>query len=266
MVRVPMTVWAGLALLVCGIFYSVTAVYSFQATVFVFLPLVLSVWAAHLMPTGLKVRLGFLFFGILFLASLIIAPLYLYSVLISVLLVGQSLYRIKLHDTAIDIDRDLADPAKIQGALNFSEPPPLITETLSQGYHGNNRAIHVPVKNTIWLGSLRMGDQPFVLQDFRVKHGIGEVHLDISRAVSAQKRAHISIRSGIGETVLYIPYGVPCQIHVHSLLGKQIIFGQQEKGILPRTFVATGSKRRREKEELVITASVLVGKIRVEQV
>src|SRR5699024_11108349 len=72
----------------------------------------------------------------------------------------------------------------------------------------------------------------FEWRDINIHGGIGDRVIDVSNAVTLDDTAIISIRHGIGNITIHIPYDSDFMIHNSALCGRAYILNKQHEQLL----------------------------------
>ncbi len=81
------------------------------------------------------------------------------------------------------------------------------------------------------VGEIRKGGSSWVLDDMRLRHGVGEVHLDLTQAIIPDREVNIDIAGIVGEVAIYIPADLPVQAQCESNIGEITVFDQHRDGL-----------------------------------
>lgn len=113
--------------------------------------------------------------------------------------------------------------------------------------------------------NMRQDEQSWVLQSFSCWHAVGEIRLDLTRAVPETKDTIIVLQGLVGDVELAIPEDYGLQVEASVLLG-QVGFGsQKESGFLHRLNWRSPDFEHRE-HRLILQLFYLVGDIRIRTV
>lgn len=112
------------------------------------------------------------------------------------------------------------------------------------------------------VGDQRIGQEPWHLDgDLSVKHGVGDLKLDLSTAVIAPGEHKIKVKHGMGDCVIIVPTDVNVSVEGKVKLGELILFGEQRGGTGAR--LEGGWTRPESPVTLEIKAKMGTGELRV---
>ncbi|WP_062050610.1 cell wall-active antibiotics response protein LiaF [Bacillus sp. JCM 19034] len=104
--------------------------------------------------------------------------------------------------------------------------------------------------------------EAFELQDMTIWNGIGEVRLDLSRAIIPEGETVVIVQGLIGEIQIYIPDDLAVSVQASSLLGEVTVLHERHSGINPHLSITTiGYKESTRRVKLVL--SVSIGEVKV---
>lgn len=89
-----------------------------------------------------------------------------------------------------------------------------------------------PLFTQMLYGDQKAESNAFEWRDINIHGGIGDRVIDLSNAVTLDDTAIISIRHGIGNITIYIPYDTDFMIHHSAVFGRAYILNKQHEQLL----------------------------------
>lgn len=117
------------------------------------------------------------------------------------------------------------------------------------------------VKHSL-IGNLYMTAPRWELTDMNIWHGIGEVKIDLSRALIHDTESVLIINGWIGDIDIYVPYDLEVAVSANINVGDIDVFGNKEGGVNRNVSVETSGYRHAAKRVRVIV-SLLIGDVDV---
>lgn len=84
----------------------------------------------------------------------------------------------------------------------------------------------------IFIGEINMGKDLYEFEDLHLWNGIGDVELDLTRAILPEDEARILITGWIGDVKIIVPKDIPVFIEANVRVGDVRIFDWRESGML----------------------------------
>lgn len=110
------------------------------------------------------------------------------------------------------------------------------------------------------IGNLYLTGTRWELMDMNIWHGIGDVKIDLSRALIHDRETVIMISGWIGDIDLYIPYDLEISFMAHVNMGDIDVFGNKQGG-LNRSVSLTTSGFHQASKKVRIVVTLLIGDI-----
>lgn len=82
-----------------------------------------------------------------------------------------------------------------------------------------------------FVGEIHKGGASWVLDDMHIRHGVGEVHLDLTKAIIPDREVNIDIGGMVGEVTIYVPADLPIQAFCETSIGDITILDKHREGI-----------------------------------
>jgi lia operon protein LiaF len=133
-------------------------------------------------------------------------------------------------------------------------------------HHGNG--ILMPKDSrSVLIGDFHLTSGRFELNHLHVWHGIGDVVIDLSRAMLGTQEARLSVDGWIGDVTIYVPVDLPVSVSAEVSIGDLEVFGHRQGGISRCVMVRSDhydTDPHANKVQLHI--SLLVGDIKVKYI
>lgn len=112
------------------------------------------------------------------------------------------------------------------------------------------------------IGNLFLTGHRWELKDMNIWHGIGEVKIDLSRALIHNGETVIMISGWIGDIDIFVPYELDISFVASVNIGDIDIFGNKQGG-LNRTVTLTTSNYQQADQRVRLIVHLLVGDVNV---
>ncbi|QOR67348.1 cell wall-active antibiotics response protein [Cytobacillus suaedae] len=120
-------------------------------------------------------------------------------------------------------------------------------------------------KDSVAIGDYVSNSENWPLEDKNIKLGIGDVHLDFSKAFIPDKETKIDISGLVGDVTLLVPEDLAVKVDAAVKKGSIEIFDNESDG-LNRTYSYKSANYDEETRKLTININLSVGSIQVEKV
>lgn len=128
-------------------------------------------------------------------------------------------------------------------------------------FSSRSKATSVNYKSSL-LGDMHLMNHRFELHDMNVWHGIGDVKIDLSRAIVPEGETTIMIEGWIGDIDLYVPYGLEVSVKANVTLGDLDVLGHKFGG-LNRSIAISTNEFNTSSRRIKILLSLFIGDIDV---
>lgn len=115
------------------------------------------------------------------------------------------------------------------------------------------------------IGDFHLTSGRFELTHLDIWHGIGNVVIDLSRAVIREDEACISIKGWIGDITIYVPVDMPISVGAEVMIGDLGIFGHQQGGF-NRSVLIRSDSYDTAKQKVTLNISLILGDIDVKYI
>lgn len=106
--------------------------------------------------------------------------------------------------------------------------------------------------------------EPYAWQDVHVHSIFGEYGIDLTNTILPKGTSFISIRKGIGKTVILVPYGINVRIHYSTFVGEACFFDAPPVRLWNQTYqLADQPSTDPDTPVLVISLSSWIGDVEV---
>jgi lia operon protein LiaF len=115
------------------------------------------------------------------------------------------------------------------------------------------------------IGDFHLTSGRFELSHLHIWHGVGNVVIDLSRAMIMQEEAFLIVDGWIGDVTIYVPVDMPVAISAEVRIGDLEVFGHRQGGL--NRFVAIRSELyERATQKVKLNISLIVGDIDVKYI
>ncbi len=82
-----------------------------------------------------------------------------------------------------------------------------------------------------WIGEVHYTHDRFELEDLTIQQGIGDVKIDLTKAIIPDGETVIVVNGWIGDIDIYVPYDLNVNVTASITLGDLDVLGQREGGV-----------------------------------
>lgn len=115
------------------------------------------------------------------------------------------------------------------------------------------------------IGDFHLTSGRFELSHMSIWHGIGNVVIDLSRAVISEEETTLNVQGWVGDITIYVPVDLPVAITAEVTLGDLEVFGHRQGG-LNRYVVMRSDHFDRTSPKVTLNISLIVGDIDVKYI
>lgn len=123
-----------------------------------------------------------------------------------------------------------------------------------------------PFFKQILYGNQESVNQAYEWKDINIQGGIGDRVIDLGNAVILQDVAVISIRHGIGNIIIYIPYDVEFMMHHSAIIGRAYILHRNHSQLFNQHIAYKTSGYDTATTKVKIITSLVSGNIEVKRI
>lgn len=125
-------------------------------------------------------------------------------------------------------------------------------------------------EHSSFIGELRLGDNPWVLDDASYSLGVGDINIDLTTALLEEGITNLNISGWVGDMNVIIPEDMAVDITANVNIGSVEIFGTQKEfsrhknkksGISSNMLTYKSENYEQEIKKLRITANMNIGEI-----
>lgn len=80
------------------------------------------------------------------------------------------------------------------------------------------------------LGDLKIGNEPWQLEDMKIWMGVGETDVDLTKALLPEGETNLDVSGWIGEITILVPQDMDIKANVDLRLGDATLFSHQQAG------------------------------------
>lgn len=140
------------------------------------------------------------------------------------------------------------------------------TGPASESAQAQSGGILLPMESrSSLIGDFHLTSGRFELNHLHVWHGIGDVVIDLSRAVLMHEEAILSVDGWIGDVTIYVPIDLAVSVSAEVSVGDLEVFGHRQGGI-SRCIVVRSDHYDTAANKVLLRISLLVGDIKVKYI
>jgi lia operon protein LiaF len=115
------------------------------------------------------------------------------------------------------------------------------------------------------IGDLTMGKEISDIDELHLWHGIGDIDIDLSKAILSDGEIQISVAGWIGDVDIFVPKELPVQIITNVRIGESQIFDQFEGGLKRNSYYKSFGYDEAYRKVL-IKIDLKIGDVRIKEV
>lgn len=123
-----------------------------------------------------------------------------------------------------------------------------------------------PLFGQILYGDEKTESNAYEWRDINIHGGIGDRVVDLSNAVTLDDTAIISIRHGIGNITIYVPFDTDFMIHHSAVFGRAYILNKQHEQLLNQQLSYQTENYPYAETRVKIVTSLISGNIEVKRI
>lgn len=113
-----------------------------------------------------------------------------------------------------------------------------------------------------FIGDLRLLNQQFELNDMNISYSIGDVKIDLSKAIIPEGESVIAISGIIGDVDIYVPHDLDVAVTSAVTLGNFDVLGYKQSGVNRQIELATKGYQQSSRR-VKISVSLFIGDVDV---
>ncbi|MFT4399364.1 LiaRS two-component regulatory system accessory protein LiaF [Bacillus sp. SW14] len=136
----------------------------------------------------------------------------------------------------------------------------------------NKKERHEPAKDdkhpdmrSFFIGELQMMKQPFDLNDLNISGFIGDIKIDLSKAMIPEGESTIVISGVIGNVDIYVPSDLDVAVSSAVFIGDINLIGSKKSGLSTKVYAAS-SDFSESKRRIKVSVSLFIGDVDVKYV
>ncbi len=157
-----------------------------------------------------------------------------------------------------------AEPSGANGAGESSPPPPMYNMRIESAM-GDGQSYPPRESRSALIGDFHLTSGRFELRHLHIWHGIGDVVIDLSRALIPEEETSLVINGWVGDVTVYVPVDLPVAVAAEVTIGDMDVFGHRQGG-MNRRIVMTADRYAESARKVKIIVSLIVGDIDVKYV
>lgn len=86
-------------------------------------------------------------------------------------------------------------------------------------------------KRSTFIGDFHLTSGRFELTNLHIWHGIGDVVIDLSRALIPEEETLLVVKGWVGDLTIYVPVDLPVSVNAAVTIGDLEVFGHRQGGL-----------------------------------
>lgn len=123
-----------------------------------------------------------------------------------------------------------------------------------------------PIFKSMMRGKQETPKSAYEWRDINIFSGIGDKVIDLSQSISVDDTTIISIRHGIGNIIIYIPYDTEFMIHHSAVFGRAYILNKRHEHLLNQQLSYQTENYPHSQTRIKIVTSVFSGNVEVKRI
>jgi lia operon protein LiaF len=115
------------------------------------------------------------------------------------------------------------------------------------------------------IGDFHLTSGRFELSHLHIWHGVGNVVIDLSRAMIVQEEALLVVDGWVGDVTIYVPVDLPVAVSAEVSIGDLEVFGHRQGG-LNRSVTIRSEHYEQAAQKVTLNISLIVGDIDVKYI
>ncbi|CAM5796137.1 MULTISPECIES: cell wall-active antibiotics response protein LiaF [Brevibacillus] len=115
------------------------------------------------------------------------------------------------------------------------------------------------------IGDFHLTSGRFELSQLHIWHGVGNVVIDLSRAMLMDDEAFLIVDGWVGDVTIYVPVDMPVAVSAEVRIGDLEVFGHRQGGI-NRSVMIRSEQYEQEAQKIHVQISLLVGDVKVKYI
>ncbi|GAE35688.1 cell wall-active antibiotics response protein LiaF [Halalkalibacter akibai] len=124
------------------------------------------------------------------------------------------------------------------------------------------RVVFAPTMRRSFIGDIHYIGEAFELNDLTIWNGIGDVRLDLSKAIIPEGETVIIVQCMIGQIDFYVPEDLTISIQASTIIGEVSLFHEKHEGINQQLSIATKNYKQASRRVKLILSTV-IGEVKV---
>ena len=123
-----------------------------------------------------------------------------------------------------------------------------------------------PLFKSVLRGKQETPTSAYEWRDINIFSGIGDQVIDLSQSITSDDTSIISVRHGIGNMIIYIPYDTEFMIHHSAVFGRAYILNKRHEQLLNQQLSYQTENYIHAQTRVKIITSVFSGNIEVKRI
>ena len=132
-------------------------------------------------------------------------------------------------------------------------------------HHDPPKDVKHPDMRSFFIGELQMMKQPFDLNDLNVSGFIGDIKIDLSKAMIPEGESTIVISGVIGNVDIYVPSDLEVAVSSAVFIGDINLIGSKKSGLSTKVYAAS-TDFSESKRRVKVSVSLFIGDVDVKYV
>ncbi|MFC0561800.1 cell wall-active antibiotics response protein LiaF [Halalkalibacter alkalisediminis] len=124
------------------------------------------------------------------------------------------------------------------------------------------RIVFTPIIRRSFIGDIHYTGESFDLNDLTIWNGIGDIRIDLSKAIIPEGEIVIIVQCIIGQIDFYIPEDLAVTIQSSTIIGEVSLFHEKHEGINQQLSMATRQYKEAPRRVKLILSTV-IGEVKV---
>lgn len=192
------------------------------------------------------------------------------SLLIAILALYYGIRLVRSPKKKVNPSEDKKSEKRKKTEDPLTEDKPNHPNDLVRNIHGETeaegeRVVFTPTIRRSFIGDIHYTGESFDLNDLTIWNGIGDVRLDLSKAMIPEGETVIIVQCIIGQIDFYIPEDLAVMIQSSTIIGEVSLFHEKHEGINQQLSMATRHYKEVPRRVKLILSTV-IGEVKVRAV
>ncbi|ARK29181.1 cell wall-active antibiotics response protein LiaF [Halalkalibacter krulwichiae] len=130
---------------------------------------------------------------------------------------------------------------------------------------GEEQVVYTPTMRRSFIGDIHYMGESYELNDLTIWNGIGDVRIDLSKAIIPEGETVVIVQCMIGQIDFFVPEDLAVTIQASTIVGEIYLFHEKHEGINQQLSIATRHYKQSPRRVKLVLSTV-IGEVKVRAV